>query len=102
MIATISAKQKMDGILKGLSAEVYYAYDIAGLYRSGFTQSYATQELLPTGVYQTYGTAVKVDYLPNAFSGNIRKSEFWAGFDYNRTFGKHDFRTIRCTSRRLV
>jgi TonB-linked SusC/RagA family outer membrane protein len=99
MIATISAKQKMNGILKGLSAEVYYAYDIAGLYRSGFTQSYATQELLPTGVYQTYGTAVKVDYLPNAFSGNLRKSEFWAGFDYDRTFGKHDIKFTTRVSR---
>lgn len=99
MIATISAKQKMDGIIKGLSANVYYAYDIAGLYRSGFTQSYATQELLPTGIYQTYGTAVKVDYLPNAFSGNLRKSEFWAGLDYDRTFGKHDIKFTTRVSR---
>ena len=99
MIATISAKQKMDGLVKGLSGEVYYAYDIAGLYRSGFTQSYATQELLPTGVYQTYGTPVNVDYLPNAFSGNIRKSEFWAGLDYNRTFGKNDIKFTTRVSR---
>ena len=89
MIATISARQKMDGILKGLSAEVFYAYDIFGAYRSGFTQTYATSELLPTGVYQTYGTANKVDYLPNAFSGNVKKSELWAGFDYDRVFGEH-------------
>lgn len=90
MIATISARQKMDGILKGLAAEVFYAYDISGAYRSGFSQAYATQELLPSGIYQTYGTASKVDYQANTFSGNIRKSEFWAGFDYDRTFGKHD------------
>ena len=99
MIATISARQKMDGVLKGLAAEVYYAYDIAGLYRSGFTQSYATQELLPTNVYQTYGTAQNVDYLPNAFSGNLRKSEFWAGLDYDRTFGQHGIKFSTRVSR---
>ncbi|WP_316783779.1 TonB-dependent receptor [Pedobacter frigiditerrae] len=101
MIATISAKQKMDGILKGLSAEVFYAYDIAGLYRSGFTQTYATSELLPTGLYQTYGTATKVDYLGNSFSGNIKKSEFWAGLDYDRTFGDHDVKFSSRVSRQI-
>ena len=99
MIATISARQKMDGILKGLSAEIYYAYDIAGAYRSGFSQSYATQELLPTGLYATYGTASKVDYQANAFSGNLRKGEFWGGLDYDRTFGKHDIKFSTRTSR---
>lgn len=99
MIATISARQKMDGILKGLTAEVYYAYDISGAYRSGFSQNYATQELLPTGLYATYGTATKVDYQGNSFSGNIRKSEFWGGFDYDRTFGKHDIKFSTRTSR---
>jgi len=100
MIATISARQKMDGILKGLAAEVYYAYDIAGLYRSGFNQGYSTSELKADGInYTTYGTASKVDYASNAFSGNLRKSEFWAGFDYDRTFGKHDFKFTTRVSR---
>lgn len=99
MIATISAKQKMDGILKGLSAEVFYAYDIAGAYRSGFSQNYATSELLPNGTYQTYGTAAKVDYQGNSFSGNIRKSEFWAGLDYDRSFGNHDVKFSSRVSR---
>lgn len=99
MIATISAKQKMDGILKGLSGEVYYAYDIAGLYRSGFAQTYSTSELKPDGTYTNYGTATKANYQSNAFSGNIRKSEFWAGFDYNRTFGQHDIKFTTRVSR---
>ncbi|UKT65237.1 SusC/RagA family TonB-linked outer membrane protein [Pedobacter mucosus] len=99
MIATISAKQKMDGILKGLSAEVFYAYDIAGLYRSGFTQTYATYELNSTGQYLPYGIDTKVNYQSNAFSGNIKKSEFWAGLDYNRTFGKHDIKFSTRVSR---
>ncbi|MNK61953.1 TonB dependent receptor [compost metagenome] len=99
MMATLSARQKMDGILKGLTGEVFYAYDIAGLYRSGFSQQYATSELKADGTYTTYGTPAKVDYQPNAFSGNIRKSEFWAGFDYNRTFGKHDIKFSTRVSR---
>lgn len=99
MIATISARQKMDGILKGLTGEVFYAYDIAGMYRSGFNQTYATSELLPSGTYATYGTASKVDYASNSFSGNIRKSEFWAGFDWDRTFGNHDFKFTTRVSR---
>ncbi|QIL41594.1 TonB-dependent receptor [Pedobacter sp. HDW13] len=99
MMATLSARQKMDGILKGLTGEVFYAYDIAGLYRSGFSQQYATSELKADGTYTTYGTPAKVDYQANAFSGNIRKSEFWAGFDYNRTFGKHDIKFSTRVSR---
>jgi len=99
MMATLSARQKMDGILKGLTGEVFYAYDIAGLYRSGFTQSYATSELKADGTYTTYGTPAKVDYQSNAFSGNIRKSEFWAGFDYNRIFGRHDIKFSTRVSR---
>ncbi len=99
IMATLSARQKMDGILKGLTGEVFYAYDIAGLYRSGFSQQYSTSELKADGTYTTYGTPAKVDYQANAFSGNIRKSEFWAGFDYNRTFGKHDIKFSTRVSR---
>ncbi|TKC02315.1 SusC/RagA family TonB-linked outer membrane protein [Pedobacter cryotolerans] len=101
MIATISARQKMNGILQGLTAELFYAYDISGAYRSGFSQTYETSELLPTGLYQTYGTANKVDYQANSFSGNIRKSEFWAGFDYDRTFGDHDIKFSTRVSRQV-
>jgi TonB-linked SusC/RagA family outer membrane protein len=102
MIATISARQKMDGILKGLAAEVFYAYDIAGAYRSGFTQTYATFEPNGSGGYLPgYGTASKVDYLANSFSGNIKKSEFWAGLDYNRTFGDHDVKFSSRVSRQV-
>jgi TonB-linked SusC/RagA family outer membrane protein len=99
MIATISARQKMDGILKGLSGEVFYAYDIAGLYRSGFAETYATAVLNADGSYSPFGTASKVNYQGNAFSGNVKKSEFWAGLDYNRTFGKHDIKFSTRVSR---
>jgi TonB-linked SusC/RagA family outer membrane protein len=99
MIATISARQKMDGILKGLSGEVFYAYDIAGLYRSGFAETYATAVLNADGTYSPFGTASKVNYQGNAFSGNVKKSEFWAGLDYNRTFGKHGIKFSTRVSR---
>lgn len=99
MIATISARQKMDGILKGLSAEVFYAYDIAGLYRSGFAETYATAVLNADGTYSPFGTASKVNYQGNVFSGNVKKSEFWAGLDYNRTFGKNDIKFSTRVSR---
>ncbi len=102
MIATISARQKMDGILKGLSAEVFYAYDIAGLYRSGFSQNYATFESNGAGGYLPgYGTAAKVDYQGNAFSGNVKKSEFWAGLDYDRSFGESDIKFSSRVSRQI-
>ncbi|QPH40353.1 SusC/RagA family TonB-linked outer membrane protein [Pedobacter endophyticus] len=99
MIATISARQKMDGILKGLSAEVFYAYDIAGLYRSGFAETYATSVLNADGSYSSFGTASKVNYQGNAFSGNVKKSELWAGLDYNRTFGQSDIKFSTRVSR---
>jgi len=99
MIATISARQKMDGILKGLTGEVFYAYDIAGLYRSGFSETYATAVLNADGTYSPFGTASKVNYQGNVFSGNVKKSEFWAGLDYNRTFGKHDIKFSTRVSR---
>ncbi len=99
MIATISARQKMDGILKGLTAEVFYAYDIAGLYRSGFSETYATSILNPDGSYSSFGTATKVNYQGNVFSGNIKKSELWAGLDYNRTFGDNDVKFSTRVSR---
>jgi TonB-linked SusC/RagA family outer membrane protein len=89
MLANISARQKMDGLIKGLSLNLLYTYDVFGLYRSGFTQDFETYEPNGTGGYNRYGTAAIVNYSGNAFSGNIRKYEFWGGFDYDRTFGLH-------------
>jgi TonB-linked SusC/RagA family outer membrane protein len=89
MMATISARQKMNGILPGLSANVFYAYDVYGLYRSGYSQDYEVYEANATGTgYTRYGTATIPNYSSNAFSGNIRKTEFWGGLDYDNTFGK--------------
>lgn len=89
MMANISARQKMDGIAKGLSLNLLYTYDVFGLYRSGYSQEYETYEANNTGGYNRYGTASIANYSNNVFSGNIRKYEFWGGFDYDRTFGMH-------------
>ncbi|RKR81964.1 TonB-linked SusC/RagA family outer membrane protein [Mucilaginibacter gracilis] len=87
MLTSISAKQKMNGILDGLSFNIFYSYDITGLYRSGFDQNYEVYD--QTGA--RFGTASIAKYSANTFSGNIRKNELWAGFDYDHNFGKNGF-----------
>ncbi|HEY0177441.1 MAG TPA: SusC/RagA family TonB-linked outer membrane protein [Pedobacter sp.] len=89
MMTTINAKQKLDGILSGLSLNLFYSYDIYGLYRSGFAQDYEVYQPNAAGGYDRFGNYSIANYSANAFSGNIRKNEFWAGFDYDRNFGKH-------------
>lgn len=89
MIATINAKQKLDGILDGLSLNLFYSYDVIGLYRSGFAQQYEVYQPNPAGGYDRFGNYSIANYSGNAFSGNIRKNESWLGFDYDHNFGKH-------------
>lgn len=89
MIADVSAKQKMDGILPGLSANFYYSYDVYGSYRSGFTQGYQTVDPNAVGGRITYGSNSLVNYFSNTFTGNVKKNELWAGLDYDHTFGKN-------------
>lgn len=89
MIATINAKQKLDAILEGLSLNLFYSYDVYGLYRSGFTQDFEVYQPNASGGYDRFGNAAIANYSGNAFSGNLRKNEAWVGFDYDRKFGKH-------------
>ncbi|PYF77318.1 TonB-linked SusC/RagA family outer membrane protein [Pedobacter nutrimenti] len=89
MIATIDARQKLNNILEGLTLNLFYSYDVYGSYRSGFNQDYEVYEPNPAGGYNRFGNATIVTYSPNSFSGNLRKNEFWAGFDYDRNFDKH-------------
>lgn len=95
MMATIDARQKMYGILDGLSFNVFYSYDVYGLYRSGFDQNY---EVYDAGGNR-FGTASIANYSANAFSGNIRKNELWGGFDYDHNFGKNGFNVSTRVSR---
>lgn len=89
MIATINAKQRLDAVLDGLSLNLFYSYDVSGLYRSGFTQDYEVYQPNTAGGYDRFGNATIANYSANAFSGNIRRNESWVGFDYDHNFGKH-------------
>lgn len=89
LLATITATQKLESITKGLSFNVFYSYDVAGTYRYGFNQTYATVDPFAPGGPATYGTASIVSYAANTFMGNLRRNELWLGFDYDRIFGKH-------------
>ncbi|RYE37084.1 MAG: TonB-dependent receptor [Sphingobacteriaceae bacterium] len=89
MIATINAKQKLNNIIDGLSLNLFYTYDVNGTYRSGFSQDYEVYEPASAGGYTRYGTASIANYSANSFSGNLRRNEFWGGFDYDHNFGKH-------------
>jgi TonB-dependent starch-binding outer membrane protein SusC len=96
MLATLDVRQKLDKITKGLSLNVFYTYDITSAYTSGYTQGYAVYESNGAGGYNRFGTETPLKYSTADFNSNLRVNEFWAGFDYDRTFNGH---TIRVTSR---
>lgn len=91
LLATLSVKQKLDKITKGLSANVFYTYDITGLFQSGFSQMYEVYEFSSNGTATRFGNKAPLTYKSTTFSGNLRNNELWAGLDYDRTFGNHDF-----------
>lgn len=89
LLATLNVRQRLDKVLKGLSAQVFYTYDITGLYQSGYNQSYEVYELKSDGSYQRYGNKEPLTYKTSDFQSNLRNNQFWAGFDYDREFGEH-------------
>ncbi len=92
LLATLKVRQKLDFITKGLSANVFYTYDITGMYQSGFDQAYEVYEQNSAGTgYTRYGTKAPLNYRSTSFSGNVRNNEFWGGFDYDRNFSDHGF-----------
>lgn len=92
LLATITARQKLDALLPGLSANVAYTYDMTGLYTMGFTQNYMVYEWQGGNSYQGYGTETPLNYAASSFSGNLRNNEFWGGFDYDRIYKDHSFK----------
>jgi len=92
LLATLSVRQKLDKITKGLSANVFYTYDITGLFQSGFSQAYEVYEFSPTGTSTRFGNKAPLTYKATTFTGNLRNNELWAGLDYDRSFGEHDFK----------
>ena len=92
LLATLSVKQKLDFVAKGLSANVFYTYDITGFYQSGFDQGYEVYEYdAATAGYTRYGNKTPLVYQTSTFNSSVRNNELWAGVDYERTFGKHGF-----------
>ncbi|WP_256010371.1 SusC/RagA family TonB-linked outer membrane protein [Desertivirga xinjiangensis] len=88
--ATITAKQKLDFVTKGLSANVLFGYDASGTYTSGFVQDYELYDFSQSPVrIISPVTNPNVGYRASSFSGNNRKNEIWIGLDYDRSFGLH-------------
>ncbi|QEK51721.1 SusC/RagA family TonB-linked outer membrane protein [Pedobacter aquae] len=90
LLATLNVKQKLNFITEGLSANVFYTYDVTGLYQSGFDESYEVYQLENDGSYTRFGNQSPIAYSNSVFNSNIRANEFWGGFDYIRGFGKHN------------
>lgn len=89
LLATVNVRQKLDALTKGLSLNLFYTYDMTGLYTSGFNQNYEIYERKAAGVYERFGNQAPLDYASSSFSDNVRNNEFWGGLDYDRDFGKH-------------
>jgi TonB-dependent starch-binding outer membrane protein SusC len=89
LLATLNVKHKLDFITKGLSANVFYTYDITGTFQSGFQQTYEVYEQNTNGTFTRFGNKTPLTYKGSTFGGNLRNNEFWAGFDYDRSFNKH-------------
>ncbi|HUC81112.1 MAG TPA: TonB-dependent receptor [Flavisolibacter sp.] len=101
LLATLNVKQKLDFITKGLSANIFYTYDITGLYQSGYNQAYEVYEVSSSGTATRFGNKAPLTYRNTTFSGNVRNNEFWGGLDYDRSFGQHDFKISTRAQRAL-
>ncbi|MDD5053125.1 MAG: TonB-dependent receptor [Sulfuricurvum sp.] len=96
LMGTLNATHKLDFIAKGLSANLFYTFDIQGVFTSGRSQNYEVYQRSVAGSLTQFGTATPLVYLTSAFSNNIRANELWTGFDYKNSFGKH---TVSATVR---
>lgn len=85
LIASIQGKQNLDVFTQGLSLNVFFSYDAFGDYNKGFTENYAVTnaQISPA---QTYRTPAVLGYRSGAFGINTKNTEFWGGFDYDRSF----------------
>ena len=89
LLGTMNATHKLDFITKGLSASLFYTFDIQGSYTSGESQNYEIYQRSSTGVLTRFGTATPLVYQASTFSNTIRGNELWTGLDYKNSFGKH-------------
>lgn len=93
LLTDISARYKMDDLLRGLSASAFFSYDIYQDFSSGKTEGFQVYAYDPTQPvatqYTRYGVESRLIYLKTAWSNYTRNAELWGGFDYDRTFGDH-------------
>lgn len=88
LLATLSVRQKLDFWVPGLSFNALGSYDGVGNYISGITQQYTVvDQTLSTPT--NYLTASPVEYRSTTYGNNALQNEFWAGFDYEKSIGKH-------------
>lgn len=91
LFTNLTAKQKLDFVAKGLSANMLFSYDAQGNYQSGFTQNYEVFDFSnPTPVRSR--VAAPLAYLGANFNNNNRRNEIWLGLDYDRVLGNHDIK----------
>jgi TonB-linked SusC/RagA family outer membrane protein len=96
LLGTLNATHKLDFWLPGLSANVFYTFDISGRYISGRSQEYEVYERGASGALTRFGTSTPLGYLAAAFADNVRTNELWTGFDYDRALGQHQLKaTVR-------
>lgn len=88
--ANVEATQKMDELIKGLSANVLFSYDAQGDFSSGFVQNYNSFDF-SSGTVVPISLRSRLDYVGGSqrFNNSSRSNELWAGFDYERTFTNH-------------
>ncbi|HVG14806.1 MAG TPA: SusC/RagA family TonB-linked outer membrane protein, partial [Chitinophagaceae bacterium] len=87
-MATINAKQKLDFVIKGLSANVLFSYDVLGQYASGLNKDYQVTDVTGTTPV-LFRNITTLGYRGASFSNSNRRNEIWAGLDYDRIFNNH-------------
>ncbi|HVG14853.1 MAG TPA: SusC/RagA family TonB-linked outer membrane protein [Chitinophagaceae bacterium] len=88
LMATINAKQKLDFVIKGLSANVLFSYDVLGQYASGLNKDYQVTDATGTTPV-LFRNITTLGYRGASFSNSNRRNEIWAGLDYDRVFNNH-------------
>jgi TonB-linked SusC/RagA family outer membrane protein len=88
LMATIDLREKLDFWVSGLSANINYSYDVQGTYSSGLNRDF--QVVDASGATPLiYRNQTPLAYRSAGFGATAQRNEGWAGFDYDRRFGKH-------------
>lgn len=96
LLANLNVRQKLDDLLPGLSANIYYTFDVTQNFTSGQEENYEVYQAGAADAYTRFRTKAPLTYVNAAYGGYDRRTELWGGFDYKRTFGAHDLNaTIR-------